>query len=143
MPPERTATAILPLTSILPEMSAASAAAPPGSTTSLSSRKAKATAAATSWSLTAAPAFEAAASALKAGYGADLIPLGCGGSIGFVRPLADLFGGAPALLLGIEDPLSNAHAPNESLPEEDWMSLMRSLAHLFGNLGALPGGKVK
>ena len=31
-------------------------------------------------------------------------PIGCGGTIGFVGPLADLFGGAPALLLGIEDP---------------------------------------
>ena len=63
--------------------------------------------------------------------------------IGFVGPLADLFGGAPALLLGIEDPRSNAHAPNESLHEGDWKNLMRSLAHLFANLGDLPGGKVK
>jgi hypothetical protein len=52
-------------------------------------------------------------------------------------------GSAPALLLGIEDPRSNAHAPNESLPEDDWKSLMRSLAHLFANLADLPGGRVK
>jgi acetylornithine deacetylase/succinyl-diaminopimelate desuccinylase-like protein len=89
------------------------------------------------------PAFEAAVGALKAGFGRDPLSTGCGGTIGFVGPLADLFGGAPALLLGIEDPISNAHAPNESLHEGDWRNLMRSLACLFANLGDLPGGKVK
>jgi acetylornithine deacetylase/succinyl-diaminopimelate desuccinylase-like protein len=89
------------------------------------------------------PAFEAALTAMRTGFGKPAVPIGCGGSIGFVGPLADLFGGAPALLLGIEDPQSNAHAPNESLHAGDWQKLMSSLAHLFANLGALPGGKVK
>jgi len=47
------------------------------------------------------PAFEAALKSLKQGYGVKAVPIGCGGSIGFVGPLAELFGGAPALLLGI------------------------------------------
>jgi cysteinylglycine-S-conjugate dipeptidase len=89
------------------------------------------------------PAFEAALNAMRAGFKRDPVPIGCGGSIGFVGPLAELFGGAPALLLGIEDPKSNAHAPNESLHEGDFRKLMASLAHLFENLGALPDGKVK
>jgi cysteinylglycine-S-conjugate dipeptidase len=89
------------------------------------------------------PAFEAATRALRAGFKRASAPIGCGGSIGFVGPLAELFGGAPALLLGIEDPKSNAHAPNESLHEGDFRKLMASLAHLLENLGALPGGKVK
>ena len=89
------------------------------------------------------PAFEAATQALRAGFKRESAPIGCGGSIGFVGPLAELFGGAPALLLGIEDPKSNAHAPNESLHEGDFRKLMASLAHLLENLGALPGGKVK
>jgi acetylornithine deacetylase/succinyl-diaminopimelate desuccinylase-like protein len=91
----------------------------------------------------AGPAFEAAKKAMKSGFGRDAVPIGCGGSIGFVGPLAELFGGAPALLLGIEDPQSNAHAPNESLQEGDWQKLMRSLTHLFANLAALPGGRVR
>ncbi|HWG41354.1 MAG TPA: M20/M25/M40 family metallo-hydrolase [Gemmataceae bacterium] len=81
------------------------------------------------------PAFESAVDAMRQGFGRDPISIGCGGTIGFVGPLAELFGGAPALLLGIEDPKSNAHAPNESLHEGDWKSLMRSLTHLFANLG--------
>jgi acetylornithine deacetylase/succinyl-diaminopimelate desuccinylase-like protein len=89
------------------------------------------------------PAFEAALDAMQRGFGRQPVPIGCGGSIGFVGPLADLFGGAPALLLGIEDPQSNAHAPNESVHEGDWQKLMRSMTHLFANLGDLPGGKVK
>jgi len=89
------------------------------------------------------PAFEAALTAMKAGYGKTPVPIGCGGSIGFVGPLADLFGGAPALLFGIEDPKSNAHAPNESLHEGDFRKLMASLAHFFNNLAEIPGGKVK
>jgi cysteinylglycine-S-conjugate dipeptidase len=89
------------------------------------------------------PAFEAALAAMRQGYGKEPAMIGCGGTIGFVGPLADLFGGAPALLMGIEDPQSNAHAPNESLHEGDWKNLMRSLANLFANVGSLPGGKVK
>lgn len=89
------------------------------------------------------PAFEAARKAMKAGFGAKPLAIGCGGSIGFVGPLAELFGGAPALLLGIEDPKSHAHAPNESLHEGDFKKLTASLAHLFENLGKLPEGKVK
>jgi acetylornithine deacetylase/succinyl-diaminopimelate desuccinylase-like protein len=89
------------------------------------------------------PAFEAALKAMKAGFGQAPVAIGCGGSIGFVGPLAELFGGAPALLMGIEDPRSNAHAPNESLHEGDFRKLMASLAHLFENLGNLPDGRVK
>jgi acetylornithine deacetylase/succinyl-diaminopimelate desuccinylase-like protein len=89
------------------------------------------------------PAFEAAMGALRSGFGRDAVGIGCGGSIGFVGPLAELFNGAPALLLGIEDPLSNAHAPNESLHEGDWKKLMASLVYLFDNIGKLPGGRVK
>ncbi|MBY0231690.1 MAG: M20/M25/M40 family metallo-hydrolase [Gemmataceae bacterium] len=89
------------------------------------------------------PAFDAAMKSLSQGFGAKPAMIGCGGSIGFVGPLAELFGGAPALLLGIEDPQSNPHAPNESLHEGDWKSLMKSLVHLFAHLGDLPGGKVK
>jgi acetylornithine deacetylase/succinyl-diaminopimelate desuccinylase-like protein len=89
------------------------------------------------------PAFEAALTAMRSGYKKNPVGIGCGGTIGFVGPLADLLGGAPALLMGIEDPKSNAHAPNESLHEGDWRKLMASLAHLFANLGELPGGKVK
>lgn len=89
------------------------------------------------------PAFEAAMAALRQGFDRDPVAIGCGGSIGFVGPLAKLFGDAPALLVGIEDPASNAHAPNESLHEGDFKKLMASLVHLFDNLGKLPGGKVK
>ena len=89
------------------------------------------------------PAFTACMKAMKSGFGQKPVGIGCGGSIGFVGPLAELFGGAPALLLGIEDPQSNAHAPNESLHEDDFRKLTASLAHLFENLGKLPEGKVK
>jgi acetylornithine deacetylase/succinyl-diaminopimelate desuccinylase-like protein len=89
------------------------------------------------------PAFEAAMKAMRAGFDRDPVGIGCGGTIGFVGPLAELFGKAPALLLGIEDPRSNAHAPNESLHEADFHKLTASLAHLFHNIGSLPDGRVK
>ena len=89
------------------------------------------------------PAFEAAMASLRQGFDRDPVAIGCGGSIGFVGPLAELFGGAPALLLGIEDPASNAHAPNESLHEGDFKKLMNSLVRLFDNFGKIPNGKVK
>jgi acetylornithine deacetylase/succinyl-diaminopimelate desuccinylase-like protein len=89
------------------------------------------------------PAFEAALAAMRNGFDRDPVAIGCGGSIGFVGPLSDLFGGAPALLMGIEDPASNAHAPNESLHEGDFKKLMASLVQLFDNLGKLTPQRVK
>ncbi len=89
------------------------------------------------------PAFEAALAAMRSGFDRDPVAIGCGGTIGFVGPLSDLFGGAPALLMGIEDPASNAHAPNESLHEGDFKKLMASLVGLFDNLGKLTPERVK
>ena len=89
------------------------------------------------------PAFEAALAAMRSGFDRDPVGIGSGGTIGFVGPLSQLFGGAPALLLGIEDPASNAHAPNESLHEGDFKKLMSSLVGLFDNLGKLTPGSVK
>ena len=89
------------------------------------------------------PAFDACMKALHSGFGKKPIAIGCGGSIGFVGPLAKLFGGAPALLIGIEDPMSQAHSQNESLNEGEFKKVMTSLAHFYQNLANLPGGKVK
>ena len=77
------------------------------------------------------PGFQAAMDSLRLGFKAEPLAIGCGGTIGFVEPLEELLGGVPSLLLGIEDPQSNAHAPNESLHEEDWYSLIKSMAFLF------------
>ena len=63
--------------------------------------------------------------ALKAGFGKDTAMIGAGGSIGFVQPFADLLGGAPCLLMGVEDPPCNAHSENESLHPGDWRQCMQ------------------
>jgi acetylornithine deacetylase/succinyl-diaminopimelate desuccinylase-like protein len=84
------------------------------------------------------PAFEAARRALAAGFEKETAMIGAGGSIGFVQPFADLLGGAPCLLMGVEDPASNAHSENESLHLGDWVKCMRSAVHLYDELSRVP-----
>lgn len=82
------------------------------------------------------PAFDAARRALAAGFGVEPVLMGVGGSIPFVGPFADAFGGIPALLLGPNDPGSRIHGEDESLHLADWHSLVRSEVHLLAELAS-------
>ena len=84
------------------------------------------------------PAFEAARRALKAGFKKEPAMIGAGGSIGFVQPFADMLGGAPCLLTGVEDPPCNAHSENESLHLGDFKKCIASTVSLYDELSRVP-----
>jgi acetylornithine deacetylase/succinyl-diaminopimelate desuccinylase-like protein len=81
-------------------------------------------------------AFDATERALRAGFGVDPVYMGVGGTIPFVGPFADAFGGIPALLLGPADPGSRIHGEDESLHLGDWRKLIESEVRLLAELGA-------
>jgi acetylornithine deacetylase/succinyl-diaminopimelate desuccinylase-like protein len=80
------------------------------------------------------PAFDAATTALRAAFGVDPVAMGVGGTIPFVAPFADAFGGVPALLLGPADPGSRIHGEDESLHLADWASLIDAEVRLLALL---------
>lgn len=82
------------------------------------------------------PAFDAARRALAKGFGREVALIGAGGSIPFVGPFAAAFGGAPALLVGLEDPICNAHSENESLLIDDCRKAMRGAVYLYDELAS-------
>lgn len=80
------------------------------------------------------PAVGVMLDALREGYGAEPVLMGCGGSIPLLDPLQTAFPDATMLLVGVEDPDSRAHGIDESLHLGDWRAACRSIALLLGKL---------
>lgn len=80
------------------------------------------------------PIFAKMQKALANGWGKDAVKIGCGASIPFVQTFSDALGGAPALLLGVADPLTLAHSENESVSKAGWSKTVRSIIGFMGDL---------
>lgn len=79
------------------------------------------------------PAYQIAARSLEKGYGRSAQFIGCGASIPFVQPLSEELGGIPAILVGVEDPYTNAHSENESLDLQDFRRTLLGQVHMLAD----------
>jgi acetylornithine deacetylase/succinyl-diaminopimelate desuccinylase-like protein len=78
-------------------------------------------------------AFQKMEQALQSGWQKMPVKIGCGASIPFVQTFTEALGGAPALLIGVCDPMTQAHSENESLNIEVWKKTVRSLISFIGS----------
>lgn len=79
------------------------------------------------------PAYQIAARSLEKGYGHTAQFIGCGASIPFVQPLSEELGAIPAILVGVEDPYTNAHSENESLDLQDFRKTLLGQVHMLAD----------
>ncbi len=82
------------------------------------------------------PVFEVAKRAFSKAFGKPTVFMREGGSIPFVRTIADATG-KPCLLMGFGQPDENAHAPNEWLDLENYHLGIKSAAHLYDELSRI------
>ncbi len=82
------------------------------------------------------PVARAWTEAFREGYGTEPVSMGAGGSIPFIAELSQRYGEAPILVIGVGDPTSNIHAPNESVSIADLERATLSEAIAFRLLGS-------
>jgi acetylornithine deacetylase/succinyl-diaminopimelate desuccinylase-like protein len=83
------------------------------------------------------PAYAAMGRAMASAFGHDVTTTGQGGSIPLATALADLLPDAEILLLGVEEPGSRIHAPNESVHPDELRRTALALALFLADLGGL------
>jgi acetylornithine deacetylase/succinyl-diaminopimelate desuccinylase-like protein len=71
---------------------------------------------------TSGDAYDAYREGMRVGYDAEPIEAGMGGSIPFVAAFRDIYPDAAVLLIGVADPMSRYHGPNESVELKDIVS---------------------
>jgi acetylornithine deacetylase/succinyl-diaminopimelate desuccinylase-like protein len=84
------------------------------------------------------PVYELAKRALRRAFGKETVFMREGGSIPFVRTIADAMG-KPCLLLGFGQPDENSHAPNEWLDLESYHLGIKSAAYLYDEISRMSG----
>ncbi|MEN8041140.1 MAG: dipeptidase [Actinomycetota bacterium] len=63
--------------------------------------------------------YDAYREGMRTGYNADPVEAGMGGSIPFVAAFSDIYPDSEVLLIGVADPMSRYHGPNESVDLAD------------------------
>jgi acetylornithine deacetylase/succinyl-diaminopimelate desuccinylase-like protein len=82
------------------------------------------------------PVYEVAKRAFSKAFGKPTVFMREGGSIPFVRTIADATG-KPCLLMGFGQPDENAHAPNEWLDLENYHLGIKSAAYLYDEMSRM------
>lgn len=77
------------------------------------------------------PAFDKAQKALSKAFNNGCVFIGAGGSIPFVNTMTQVLGDMPALLIGVEDPYTNAHSENESVHLGDLKKSILGAVYLY------------
>ena len=83
------------------------------------------------------PIYDLARRAFSKAFGRETVFIREGGSIPFVRTIADATG-KPCLLMGFGQPDENSHAPNEWLDLENYHLGIKSAAYLYDEIARLP-----
>ncbi len=83
------------------------------------------------------PAYRALGRAMHAAFGRDMVTTGQGGSIPLATALAEVVPQAEILLLGVEEPDSRIHGPNESVHPDELRRTALALALLMADLGGV------
>lgn len=78
--------------------------------------------------------YEAYREGMRQGYGVEPVEMGMGGSIPFVAAFEERYPDAAVLLVGIADPMSRYHGPNESLELADLQSATLAQAIAIASL---------
>jgi acetylornithine deacetylase/succinyl-diaminopimelate desuccinylase-like protein len=84
------------------------------------------------------PAYRAMAAAMGESYGTPMTALGQGGSIPLCTTLAGTYPDAEIILIGVEEPRSLIHAPNESVSPQEIASMAMTEALFLHRYAALP-----